>query len=182
MRVTSAFGRKGDPGATPNVTIGTVTTVAAGGSATASITGATPNLLLNLGIPVGASGSNASATPLSNASPKPLGIAAQGVSTSASRDDHVHPLQSGVLQLMGTVTVGETTLLSLSLGVKRYTGTMAGLAVGDKLIAVLTGAPGASSLQDIYVSATNTYNVGLLNPALGIGAVIAVPIAVYKIV
>jgi len=58
---------------------------------------------------------------------------------------------------------------------------MAGLAVGDRIIAFLTGAPGASSLQDIYVSAANTYNVGLLNPALGIGSVIAVPIAIYKV-
>lgn len=85
------------------------------------------------------------------------------------------------LTLVGTATVGETTLLSLALGVKRYTGTMPGLAVGDRIIAFLTGAPGTSSLQDIYVSAANTYNVGLLNPALGVGAVIAVPIAIYKV-
>jgi len=87
----------------------------------------------------------------------------------------------GLLSLMGTATVGETVVLSLALGVKRYTGTMAGLAVGDRIIAFLTGAPGTSSLQDIYVSAANTYNIGLLNPALGIGAVIAVPIAIYKV-
>lgn len=90
-------------------------------------------------------------------------------------------INTGRLQLVGTATVGETLLLSLNLGVKRYTGTMAGLAVGDRVIAFLTGAPGASSLQDIYVSAANTYNVGLLNPALGIGAVIAVPIAIYRV-
>lgn len=71
--------------------------------------------------------------------------------------------------------------VALALGVKRYTGTMAGLAVGDRIVAFLTGAPGPSSLQDIYVSAANTYNVGLLNPALGIGAIIAVPIAVYRV-
>jgi hypothetical protein len=86
-----------------------------------------------------------------------------------------------LLSLVGTATIGETLLVSLSLGVKRYTGTMAGLAVGDRVVAFLTGAPGPSSLQDVYVSAANTYNVGLLNPALGIGAVIAVPIAIYKV-
>ena len=91
-------------------------------------------------------------------------------------------INTGRLQLVGTATVGETLLLALNLGVKRYTGTMTGLAVGDRVIAFLTGAPGASSLQDVYVSATNTYNVGLLNPALGIGSVIAVPIAIYKVV
>jgi len=91
-------------------------------------------------------------------------------------------INTGRLQLVGTATVGETLLLALNLGVKRYTGTMTGLAVGDRVQAFLTGAPGASSLQDVYVSATNTYNVGLLNPALGIGSVIAVPIAIYKVV
>jgi len=121
------------------------------------------------------------ATPLGTATPQPLGTATAGTSTNASREDHVHALPTGRLSLVGTATVGETLLISLALGVKRYTGTMAGLAVGDRIIAFLTGAPGSSSLQDIYVSAANTYNVGLLNPALGIGAVIAVPIAIYKV-
>lgn len=115
------------------------------------------------------------------AAPLAPGTAAVGVSAKYAREDHVHPLQTGSLTLMGTVTVGETVIISLSLGVKRYTGTISGLAVGDKLVAVLTGSPGSSSLQDIYVSATNTYNVGLLNPALGIGAVIAVPIAIFRV-
>lgn len=121
------------------------------------------------------------ATPLGTATPQPLGTAVAGTSANASREDHVHPLPSGRLTLVGTATVGETLLVSLSLQVKRYTGTMSGLAVGDRIIAFLTGAPGASSLQDIYVSAANTYNVGILNPTLGIGAVIAVPIAIYKV-
>lgn len=53
---TGEQGPKGDTGATPNITIGTVTTLAAGSDATASITGDTPNLTLNLGIPKGADG------------------------------------------------------------------------------------------------------------------------------
>ena len=51
-----AKGDKGDPGATPNLTIGTVTTLEAGQNATASITGESPDLTLNLGIPKGADG------------------------------------------------------------------------------------------------------------------------------
>lgn len=101
-----------------------------------------------------------------------------GKPTTFAPSAHTH---AGLLTLVGTVTVGETVVLSLALGVKRYTGTMAGLAVGDRIIALLTGPPGSSSLQDVYVSATNTYNVGVLNPALGLGAVIAVPIAIYKV-
>ena len=51
-----ARGDKGDPGATPNLTIGSVTTLDAGQNATASITGESPDLTLNLGIPKGADG------------------------------------------------------------------------------------------------------------------------------
>lgn len=53
---------KGDPGATPTITPGTITTLSSGSSATASITGTTPNLVLNLGIPAGAAGANATTT------------------------------------------------------------------------------------------------------------------------
>lgn len=52
-----AKGDKGDTGATPNLQIGTVETLASGSSATASITGTTENPLLNLGIPRGTDGS-----------------------------------------------------------------------------------------------------------------------------
>lgn len=45
--------KTGQDGQTPNVTIGTVQTLPAGANATAEITGTTPNLALNLGIPKG---------------------------------------------------------------------------------------------------------------------------------
>ena len=49
-------GSNGTDGQTPNITIGTVTTLEPGTNATAEIIGATPNLTLNLGIPKGADG------------------------------------------------------------------------------------------------------------------------------
>lgn len=49
-------GDKGDTGATPDIQIGTVTTLPAGSDATASMSGTAENPLLNLGIPKGASG------------------------------------------------------------------------------------------------------------------------------
>ncbi len=49
-------GVQGVDGQTPNITIGTVTTLGAGSSATAEITGTTPDLTLNLGIPKGDKG------------------------------------------------------------------------------------------------------------------------------
>lgn len=51
-----AKGDKGDTGATPNLTIGTVTTLDAGQSATASMGGTAESPVLNLGIPRGAKG------------------------------------------------------------------------------------------------------------------------------
>lgn len=51
-----AKGDKGDTGATPNLTIGTVTTLEAGQNATASMGGTAESPVLNLGIPKGAKG------------------------------------------------------------------------------------------------------------------------------
>ena len=51
-----ATGPQGNPGATPTIAVGTVTTLDPGQDATAEITGQTPNLTLNLGIPEGQPG------------------------------------------------------------------------------------------------------------------------------
>ena len=51
-----ATGPQGNPGATPTITVGTVTTLDPGQDATAEITGETPNLVLSLGIPEGQPG------------------------------------------------------------------------------------------------------------------------------
>jgi hypothetical protein len=51
-----AVGAIGPAGPANTLTIGTVTTVAAGGSATASVGGTAPNQTLSLGIPTGATG------------------------------------------------------------------------------------------------------------------------------
>lgn len=59
-------GADGQDGQTPNITIGAVTTLEPGTNATAEITGATPNLTLNLGIPKGANGTGGSGIDTSN--------------------------------------------------------------------------------------------------------------------
>lgn len=51
-----APGQDGEDGQTPTITVGTVTTLDPGQDATAEITGETPNLTLNLGIPEGQPG------------------------------------------------------------------------------------------------------------------------------
>ena len=85
-----AKGDKGDPGATPNLTIGSVTTLEAGPSATASITGESPNLTLNLGIPKGADGEG-----------KAVDIS---TTLSSSSTDSEVPSAKCVYDLLGNVT------------------------------------------------------------------------------
>lgn len=53
---TGDTGAKGDTGDTPDITIGTITTVSNTTPASATITGTTPNLTLNMSIPKGADG------------------------------------------------------------------------------------------------------------------------------
>lgn len=52
----TGVGLTGDPGPSTDIDIGTVDTLAPGSPATAEITGTTPNLVLNLGIPQGTQG------------------------------------------------------------------------------------------------------------------------------
>ena len=54
--VNGQDGADGQDGQTPDLQIGTVTTLSAGASATASVTGSAPNFSLNLGIPRGSDG------------------------------------------------------------------------------------------------------------------------------
>lgn len=56
LSITGPTGATGSPGATPNLTIGTVTTLDAGQNATASMGGTAESPVLNLGIPRGAKG------------------------------------------------------------------------------------------------------------------------------
>jgi len=129
----------------------------------------------------GPAGSNATATPLGTATPQALGTAAPGSSTNASREDHVHPLPSGRLQLIGTYSVGEAGLITLALAVRRYSLTATGVTTADRIVATLNGVPQNGSLQDVYVSAANTLSVGALVPTLGVATTVAIPIAIYKV-
>lgn len=76
-------GEIGPVGATPNIQIGTVETLAAGSPATASMGGTPENPLLNLGIPQGAPGSGGSGIAVSGAT------VGQTVKISAVDDDGV---------------------------------------------------------------------------------------------
>lgn len=128
-------------------------------------------------------GSNATATPLASNAPQPLGASALiGSSSAAAREDHVHPLPSGRLAFLGNVTVSETTLLSLALGMKRMTLSLSGVTTADRLVFVPTGVPTAGcEAVNVYASAANQVTVAYFVPALGVGATYSIPIAVYRI-
>lgn len=170
-------GAAGTSPANPSFTA-TANTLSAGSSATAAVSGTYPNLTITLGVP---QGSNATATPLATTTPADLGTATVGTSSSAARADHVHNKPTGTLTQVYTGTIGETLIIGLSLGVRRYTVSVSGITTGDRLILALAGAPSNGTIQDAYVTGAGSVSVGLLVPALAIGAVIAVPIILYKV-
>lgn len=81
---TGPQGPAGEDGQTPNVTIGTVQTLPAGANATAEITGTTPNLALNLGIPKGDPGEQGPKGDTGEAGPQ--GPAGLGLPTPTAAD------------------------------------------------------------------------------------------------
>ena len=86
-------GDKGDTGATPNLTIGSVTTLEAGQNATASMGGTAESPVLNLGIPRGAKGE-----------PGQGGSVDIVTSVSASSTDSEVPSAKCLYDLVGNIT------------------------------------------------------------------------------
>lgn len=86
------------------------------------------------------------------------------------------------LQLIGNVTVAESTLLSLALGMKRMALPLAGVTTADRLLFVPTAVPTTGcEAVNVYASAANQVTVAYFTPALGLGATYSIPIAVYRI-
>ena len=93
-------GAQGADGQTPNITIGTVTTLNAGSNATAEIAGAIPDLILNLGIPKGDKGEKGdkgnagSGGTATNVDIKPIINSASNVQKSQYNAKPIRPLIS----------------------------------------------------------------------------------------
>lgn len=122
------------------------------------------------------------ATPLATTAARALGTAAVGTSANAAREDHVHPLPPGLAQFIGNVTVAETTLLALGLGMKRMVVTLNGVVATDRLTFAPTGlATAGCEAVNVYASAANQVTVSYFTPALGLAASYSIPLAVYRI-
>lgn len=93
LSITGPTGATGSPGATPNLSIGTVTTLEAGQNATASMGGTAENPVLNLGIPRGAKGE-----------PGEGGAVDIVTSVSSSSTDAQVPSAKCLYDLVGNVT------------------------------------------------------------------------------
>ena len=97
-KTTAELGIK--DGQTPNITTGTVETLPSGSNATASITGQTPNLVLNLGIPKGQQGD-----------PGQAATVTVGTTTTGAPGSQASVINSGTLNaavLDFTIPAGET--------------------------------------------------------------------------
>ena len=86
--------------------------------------------------------------------------------------------------LVGTLTITETLLVSLALGMKRMTLPMTGITLADasRLLAVPNGtASTGCEVQNAYPVAANSVSIGYFTPALGLAATYSIPVAVYRI-
>lgn len=89
---------------------------------------------------------------------------------------------SGRLQLIGNVTISETLLLALGAGMRRKVLALSGVTTADRLMyAAITPCQAGCEAVNVYATAANQVTVAYNTPALGIGAVVEIPIAVYRV-
>ena len=128
-------GTKGADGQTPTISIGTVNTGAAGTNASATITGTTPNLTLNLTIPKGDKGSNG----VNGQTPK---ISIGTVTTGAAGS-------SASASISGT-TPNLTLNLTIPKGDKGDKGDKGAVGTVSKTVKTLTSASSVTLTTDEY--------------------------------
>ena len=128
-------GAKGADGKTPNISIGTVTTGAAGTNASATISGTTPNLTLDLTIPKGDKGSNG----INGQTPK---ISIGTVTTGAAGS-------SASASISGT-TPNLTLNLTIPKGDKGDKGDKGAVGTVSKTVKTLTSASSVTLTTDEY--------------------------------
>lgn len=102
-----------------------------------------------------------------------------GKPTTFAPSAHTH---AGLLEFIGTLNVTETLLVSLAVGMKRKTFSLAGVGAGDRLHLVPTGAPTSGcEAVNAYPAGAGSVSVGYYTPLLGIGASYSLPVAIYRI-
>jgi len=84
--------------------------------------------------------------------------------------------------LVGTVTLSESGLITLALGVRRVTTALVGTVTAASYVAVPVSAPPAGySVQDCVCSTAGQITVGLLVPAISIAGSYSIPVRIYRL-
>jgi len=84
--------------------------------------------------------------------------------------------------LVGTVTLGETSLITLALGVRRVTVALTGTVTAGSYMAIPTAAPPSGySIQDCYCTTAGQITVGILVPVLGVATSYSIPVKIFRI-
>lgn len=84
--------------------------------------------------------------------------------------------------LVGTVTLAETALITLALGVRRITAALAGtITTGSYVAAPVTAPPAGYSIQDAYCSTNGQITVGLIVPALGLATNYSIQVRIFRL-
>ena len=143
-----AAGAAGTNGTTPTITA-SASTLSAGSSATvtATTTDGGSKVALAFGIPAGAAGAGGGAT-LSDSTPSALGTASAGVSSTASRSDHVHAVP--------VISYANLTNVPSTFAPSTHTHTAA--AISDFATAAAAAAPVqtvAGRTGDVVISTTD---------------------------
>lgn len=126
-------GPKGDTGATPDISIGAVTTGAPGTEASATMTGTAEAPVINLQIPRGDPG-DLDNIPWYAGTPSAAGQASPGTSDQVARGDHVHPMPTAAqvgarpddwmptAAQVGAYPISSIRSLAFSIAVSAWTG------------------------------------------------------------
>lgn len=89
---------------------------------------------------------------------------------------------TGRVVFIGNVTVSQNALISLSAGMVRTALTLSGVVTTDRLMFVaITPCTAGCEPMNVYATAANEVTVSYNRPALGIGAVINIPLAIYRV-
>lgn len=84
--------------------------------------------------------------------------------------------------LVGTVTLAESALITLALGVRRVTVSLAGTGTTGSYVAAPTAAPPAGySIQDAYCSTAGQITVGIIVPALGVATNYSIQVRIFRL-
>lgn len=181
-----ATGAQGVTGPTPAFSIGSVSTLSPGASATASITGTVGNPVLNLGLPAGVAGT-AGAT----GSPGQAATISVGTVTTLSAGSTPTVTNGGTSSaavlnfglprsavFLNDVTLTQTAIIAITLGPRTLT-VSTNCQVGDRMFMTPAAAmPAGYMLGDIVCTANGTAQATLYAPALAIGASYSISVKV----